>query len=124
MATIVDFKELIVWQKSHQLVLMVYKISSKFPKEELFALTNQLKRASVSIPANIAEGFQKKTYPHRAQYISHSEGSLNEVIYYVLLAKDLSFISENDFTELNNICIEVGKLLTAYQKTIKNYHTK
>lgn len=111
MGKILDFRDLTVWQKSHSLVLNIYRIASQFPKEEIFALTNQLKRASVSVPANIAEGFKKKTFAHRSHYISHSEGSLNEVEYYILLAKDLEYISENDYIELKNLCDEVGKLL-------------
>lgn len=122
MGKILDFKELIVWQKSHELVLRIYQTTTKFPKEELFSLTNQLKRAAVSIPANIAEGFRKKTFAHRSHYISHSEGSLDEVNYYILLAKDLNYISEKDYLELHNLCDEVGKLITAYHKTIKNYY--
>lgn len=124
MGKILDFRDLTVWQKSHSLVLNIYRIASQFPKEEIFALTNQLKRASVSVPANIAEGFKKKTFAHRSHYISHSEGSLNEVEYYILLAKDLEYISENDYIELKSLCDEVGKLLTAYHKTIKNFYNK
>lgn len=124
MGKILDFRDLTVWKKSHSLVLNIYRIVSQFPKEEIFALTNQLKRASVSVPANIAEGFKKKTFAHRSHYISHSEGSLNEVEYYLLLAKDLEYISENDYIELKSLCDEVGKLLTAYHKTIKNFYNK
>lgn len=124
MGNIVDFKELIVWKKAHQLVLLTYKITEKFPKSEVFALTIQMRRASVSIPANIAEGFRKNTLAHRSQFISHSEGSLHEVMYYIYLAKDLSYITENESLELNNLCNEVGKLLAAYHKTIKTYYNK
>ncbi|WP_265428831.1 four helix bundle protein [Chryseobacterium sp. YIM B08800] len=122
MGIIISFKDLIVWQKSHAFVLEIYRISSAFPKEETYALTSQLRRAAVSIPANIAEGFTKKTLPNKLNYISHSEGSLQEVIYYLILAKDLNYINNIIFESTLNSCEEIGKLLNGYNKTIKNYH--
>lgn len=114
------FKELIVWQKAHQLVLNIYKITKDFPKEEVYALTSQVRRASVSIAANIAEGYKKKTKPHKLSFLNISEGSLEEVKYYLILSKDLDYISENTFQKLEALSEEVGKILTGYSNAIKN----
>ncbi len=122
MGTILSFKDLVVWQKSHQFVLGIYSVTSDFPKEEIYALTNQIRRASVSIPANIAEGFKKKTLPNKINFLSHSEGSLEEVKYYLILAKDLNYISLIDFEKLSLDAEEVSKLISGYLKSIKNYH--
>jgi len=122
MGNIISFRDLIVWQKSHEFVLETYRISSAFPKEETYALTSQLIRAAVSIPANIAEGFTKKTLPNKLNYISHSEGSLQEVKYYLILARDLNYINDITFENAINSCEEIGKLLNGYIKTIRNYH--
>jgi four helix bundle protein len=107
---------LVVWQKSHAFVLEIYRISSSFPKEETYALTSQLRRAAVSIPANIAEGFSKKTLPNKLNYISHSEGSLQEVKYYLILAKDLNYVNITTFENAIISCDEIGKLLNGYSK--------
>jgi four helix bundle protein len=122
MGSILSFKDLIVWEKSHALVLEVYAITTDFPKYEIFALTSQLRRAAVSIPANIAEGFKKKTLANKINYLSHSEGSLEEVKYYLILSKDLEYITLEKFELLNNLSEEVSKLISGYSKTIKKYH--
>ena len=112
------FKELIVWQKSHKLVLEVYKATSGFPKQEVYALTSQIRRASVSIAANIAEGYKKKTKPNKLNFLNISEGSLEEVKYYLILSKDLEFISEKEFVNLESLSEEVGRLITGYSSAI------
>ncbi|MDQ8144018.1 four helix bundle protein [Chryseobacterium sp. CFS15] len=122
MGNIISFRDLIFWQKSHEFVLETYRISSAFPKEETYALTSQLRRAAVSIPANIAEGFTKKTLQNKLNYISHSEGSLQEVKYYLILERDLIYINNITFENAINSCEEIGKLLNGYIKTIRNYH--
>jgi len=122
MGTITAFRDLVVWQKSHQLVLNIYRITTKFPKEETYSLTSQIRRASVSVPANIAEGFIKKTLPNKLNFISHSEGSLEEVRYYLILAKDLEYIDLDEYLKIETICEEVSKLINGYSKSIKIYH--
>lgn len=122
MSVILSFKDLVVWQKSHQFVLEIYSVTSNFPKEEIYALTSQIRRASVSIPANIAEGFKKKTLPNKINFLSYSEGSLEEVKYYLILAKDLKYISQVDFEKRTQDAEEVSKLINGYLKSIKNYH--
>ena len=112
------FKELIVWQKAHLLVLSIYKITRNFPKDETYALTNQMRRASVSIAANIAEGYKKKTLANKLHFLNISEGSLEEVKYYITLSKDLEYITENREAELENLPNEVGRLINGYSKAI------
>ncbi|MFC0343174.1 four helix bundle protein [Epilithonimonas hispanica] len=122
MSTILSFQDLMVWQKSHQFVLDIYSLTKCFPKDELHALTNQIRRASVSIPANIAEGFTKKTLANKINFLSHSKGSLEEVKYYLILARDLNYIALVDFEKLIQDAEEVSKLINGYAKSIKNYH--
>jgi len=85
------FRDLIVWQKAHQFVLAAYKLSQRFPREELYGLTSQLRRAAVSIPANIAEGFKKKGQPDKARFMNIAQGSLEECRYYLILINDLGY---------------------------------
>ena len=112
------FKGLITWQKAHLLVLSVYKITKTFPKEEVYALTSQIRRASVSIAANIAEGYKKKTIPNKLNFFNISEGSLEEVKYYIILSKDLEYINEKIAIELEAQADEVGRLLNGYSKSV------
>ncbi|MBW1888859.1 MAG: four helix bundle protein [Deltaproteobacteria bacterium] len=112
-----SFQDLIVWQKAHQLVLSVYRYSELFPKNDLYRLTSQLRRSAVSIPANIAEGFKKKTKPDKARYLNIAQGSLEESRYYLILTKDLDY---GDSHRLMNQLEEVSKLLGAYLSSIRN----
>jgi len=97
-----NYKELKVWEKSHQLVLEIYRVTAKFPKEEIFGITSQVRRAAASIPANIAEGCGKNTQLDLAKFLNISLGSANETDYFLLLSKDLKYISETEFLELEN----------------------
>jgi four helix bundle protein len=110
-----SFKELIVWQKAHEFVLTVYRMTKSFPKEELFRLTSQFRRAAVSIPANIAEGYRKRGKADKTRFFNISEGSLEECKYYLILSKDLGY-SNTD--KENKLAEEVGKLLHAYSNKI------
>ncbi len=112
------FKELIVWQKSHKLVLEIYKATKTYPRDEIYALTSQIRRASVSIAANIAEGYKKKSKPSKLNFLNISEGSLEEVKYYILLSKDLEFITEKEFNSLEALSEEVGRLISGYSSAI------
>jgi len=111
------FSELIVWQKAHQFVLNVYAISAKFPKEEIYGLTSQFRRAAVSIAANIAEGYAKKGKPDKLRYFNIAQGSLEECRYYLLLARDLNFSVDNQEDEQLE---EVSRLLNSYSRSINN----
>jgi len=111
------FQELIVWQKAHQFVLSVYKFSNDFPKSEIYGLISQIRRAAVSVPANIAEGFKKKTKPDKVRYMNIAQGSLEECRYYLILTKDLGY---GDTESLMSQLEEVSKLLEAYTASILN----
>lgn len=109
------FTDLIVWQKAHQFVLSVYSITKQFPKEELFGLTSQFRRAAVSIPANISEGYSKRGLKDKIRFLNIAQGSLSECQYYVRLAKDLKYA---DVSQLELDIEEVSKLLNAYSRSI------
>jgi len=109
------FEDLIVWQKAHRLVLNIYKYSQDFPKIETYGLTSQLRRAAVSIPANIAEGFNKRGKADKARFMNIAQASLAEVKYYLILAEDLHYANTK---ELMPTADEVGKLLAGYTKSI------
>jgi four helix bundle protein len=106
-----QFQELIVWQKAHELVLSVYRHSESYPKSELYGLTSQMRRAAVSVPANIAEGFQKRTQPDKAKYLNIAQGSLEECRYYLILAQDLGY---GETSQLMLQLEETSKMLEAY----------
>lgn len=109
------FQELIVWQKAHQFVLEVYKYTKAFPKEEVYSLTAQFKRAAISIPANIAEGYKKKGKADKARFMNIAQGSLEECQYYLLLSKDLGYGENSELVSLIN---EVSKMLESYMNKI------
>jgi four helix bundle protein len=109
------FRDLIVWPKAHQLVLALYRFTNDFPKSETYGLTSQLRRAAVSVPANIAEGFKKTGRPDKARFMNTAQGSLEECRYYLILAADLGY-GRNE--ELNCLLEEVSKLLDAYASAI------
>ena len=111
-----SFTELVVWQKAHELVLSVYCLTSEFPREEIYGLTSQLRRAAVSVAANIAEGFKKTSSADKIRFLNISQGSLEECRYYTILAKDLAYVSA-DVSESQ--IDSVAKLLTAYANAIK-----
>lgn len=105
------FEELIVWQKAHQFVLAVYRMSDAFPRSEIYGLSSQFRRAAVSIAANIAEGFRKRGEADKLRYYNVAQGSLEECRYYLILVRDLHY---SDVSEATNILVEVSKLLEAY----------
>lgn len=110
-----SFEDLIVWQKAHQFVLKVYKFVLKFPKEEIYALNPQLRRAAISVPANIAEGFKRKGKNDKLRFLNIADASLEECRYYLILSRDLKY---GEDVEMNSVLIEVSKLLDAYSKKI------
>jgi four helix bundle protein len=108
-ARISHFQQLEVWQEAHKLVLMVYRITKQFPGDERFGLISQMRRAAVSIPANIAEGFKRRGIQDKIRFYNTSEGSLEELKYYFILSKDLEYIASND--TLMSQSETVGRLL-------------
>ena len=109
------FQDLIVWQKSHALVLAVYKMTSRFPREELFGLTSQMRRSAVSVAANIAEGFKRRGKNDKVRVLNIAEGSLEELRYFLILSGDLGYapkgVHEADADE-------IARMLSAYIRTI------
>jgi four helix bundle protein len=112
-----NFQDLIVWQKAHQFVLGVYRVSKGFPREEIYGLTSQFRRAAISVAANIAEGFKKRGRLDKVRFMNIAEGSLEECRYYLILVHDLSYADPSDlFGQLN----EVSKLLFSYSTAIRS----
>ena len=110
------FQDLVVWQKAHEFVFGVYKFTATFPREEVYGLCSQMRRAAVSIAANIAEGFKKRGPGDKARFLNTSEGSLEESRYYLILARDLEY---GDSSKLSAVLEEVSKLLSAYADAIR-----
>ena len=106
-----SFRDLVVWQKAHEFVLAAYRLTESFPDREKFGLSHQMRRAAVSIPANIAEGFGKRSPAEKARLLNIAEGSLEECRYYLILAQDLGY---GDTTKLTTALEEVSRLLSAY----------
>lgn len=109
MGKILRFQQLDVWQEAHRLVLMVYDATKRLPDDEKFGLVSQMRRAAVSIPANIAEGFKRRGIRDKIRFYNTSEGSLEEVKYFFILSKDLSYLASND--DLLKQAETVGRLL-------------
>ena len=110
------FRDLLVWRKAHEFVLGVYTLTSDFPKRETYGLALQMRRAAVSIPANIAEGFRRRGKPDKARFMNIAEGSLEESRYYLILASDLGY---GDTSHLMTLLEEVSRLLNAYSTAIR-----
>jgi four helix bundle protein len=117
---IVSFTGLIAWQEAHKLVLLIYKLTKNFPKDEMFGLTNQLRRAAVSISSNIAEGFSRISYAEKVRFYSMAQGSLTEVQNQLLIAKDVGYLNSNDFNEIADQTILIHKLINGLIKSSIN----
>jgi four helix bundle protein len=109
------FRDLLVWRKAHELVLAIYKFTAAFPKQETYGLSYQMRRAAISIPANIAEGFRKGSKADKVRFLNRAEGSLEESRYYLILAQDLGY---GQTETLMNSLEEVSRLLSAYARAI------
>jgi len=114
-----DFKQLKVWEKAHQLALAIYKATAQFPKEELYGLTSQIRRASMSIPTNIAEGCGRNTDAEFARFLQIAMGSASETEYELILAHDLEFLANEHYEKLQSRVEEVKKMLSSLIKTIR-----
>jgi len=110
-----SFTDLIVWQKAHQWVLEVYRFTESFPREEQFGLISQLRRAAVSIPANIAEGFKRRGNPDKIRFYNIAQGSIEECRYYLIPAKDLGY---GDASKLKENLEEISRLLEVYMRRV------
>tara|TARA_B100000029_G_scaffold375253_1_gene369612 strand:- start:240 stop:659 length:420 start_codon:yes stop_codon:yes gene_type:complete len=113
------FQDLLVWQKGHQLVLSIYRLTTDFPRTEVYGLTQQLRRAAVSVPANVAEGFKRRSKAEKARFLNISQSSLEEVRYYLILASDLGYAdTASELADLD----EVGRMLSAYGRLVETPH--
>lgn len=115
-----DFRKLVVWQRAHELVLMVYKVTMNFPKEEKYNLTSQLRRAATSVPTNIAEGCGKYTQKDFAAFLQTSQGSTQEVEYLSFLSWELEYLSKDDYELLDRKVNEVKAMLIGLLSKIRN----
>jgi four helix bundle protein len=110
------FRDLLIWQKAHQFVLSVYRETKRFPPEERYGLTSQLRRAAVSVPANIVEGFVKRGVADKLRYLNIAQGSLEESRYYLILAGDLGLA---DLSALERLVDECSRMIEAYSRTLR-----
>lgn len=115
-----SFTDLVAWQESHKLVLIIYEITKKFPKEEMFGLIMQLRRAAVSITSNIAEGFSRQSYKDKPHFYSMALGSLTELQNQILVAKDVKYITSDEFKTVADQTIMASKLINGLIKSSKS----
>ena len=114
-----DFRTLKVWEKSHTLVLAIYKVTQDFPKNELYGLTSQIQRAAVSVPTNIAEGCGKDSDAELGRYLKIAMGSSSELEYLLMLIHDLNYLTGNQYNQLQDNLVEVRKMLNAFIQKLK-----
>ena len=114
-----DFRKLIVWEKAHQLTLKIYKVTEEFPREELYGLTSQIRRACVSIPTNIAEGCVRSSDADFSRFLYIALGSTSELEYLILLSMDLKIVKNELHVELNNEINEIKKMLISMIQKLK-----
>jgi len=115
------FTDLNVWKEGHKLVVMTYKITKDFPREETYSLVDQMRRAAASITANIAEGFGRQTYKEKVQFYYLAKGSLSELKNFILIAKDVQYLTEKHFQELVEQSNIVGPLLQGFIRKSKTF---
>ena len=114
-----DFRSLKVWQKAHQLALAAYKITTRFPREELYGLSSQIRRSSSSIPTNLAEGCGRDGDAEFARFCSIAAGSANELEYQLLLARDLGLIDAHVLAHLSDQTVEIKRMLTGLLEKLR-----
>ncbi len=120
MSSISSYKDLLIWKKGIVLVVKVYQLTKAFPSEELYALSSQIKRASVSIPSNIAEGYGRNTDKSFSHFIDISRGSLCELETQLIIAKELGFVVDFElYNEILELIIEESKMINAFSKSLK-----
>jgi four helix bundle protein len=118
------FQDLQVWQKAHTLTLDIYQITKQYPKEEIYCLTSQMRRASLSVTANIVEGQKRNSTDDFVRFLVMSDTSLEELKYYILLSKDLKYIKEENHQELIELATEVGRMLNGLKRSLRERRGK
>ena len=121
---IATFRDLDAWKAAHDLVLAVYRLPRKFPKDEMFGVTSQVRRSATSIPANIAEGFGRQGPKEFLRFIRIANGSLQETEYFLFLAKDLSYLIPEEYSSSTELSDRTGALLGGLQRSLKNQSEK
>lgn len=124
MGEIKSFRDLLVWQKSHQLVLEIYKITNNFPRAETYGLISQMRRAGVSIVSNLVEGFKRRTVNDSVHFYNIADGSIEELKYQLLLSRDLEYITLEIFLRTNFMIEEVSKMLRSWSASQKTNYQK
>ena len=114
------YQDLIVWQKSMDLAALVYQVTKKLPKEEMYSLTNQMRRAAVSIPSNIAEGQARHSTKEFVQFLRIAQGSKAELETQLLLCLKINYLSDSDTSEITQLLQEIGKMLTVLIDKLKS----
>ena len=117
-----SFTQLIAWQESHKLVIMIYKLTRDFPKDEIFGLVSQLRRAVISITSNIAEGFSRQSWKEKGQFFFIALGSLTEIQNQLLAARDIGYLDKKDFDNLAEQTVVANKLINGLIKKAKTYY--
>ena len=115
-----DFRKLQVWRRSHDLTLRIYELTSQFPREEIYGLTSQIRRACASIPTNIAEGCGRDSSAEFARFLQIAMGSASETEYLILLAHDLKYLNDEQHFALIDIIVGIKKMLTALLRNIRS----
>jgi four helix bundle protein len=115
-----SFLELEVWQKAHDLVLATYRLTDKFPDRERFGIVSQIRRSAASVPANIAEGFGRRTTKELLQFLTNANGSLEETLYFFILGRDLGYLKNEDFEDMEKQCSSVGQMIGALGRSLKS----
>jgi four helix bundle protein len=116
---VLSYRDLVAWQKAVELVTHIYQLTRKFPKDELFGLTSQIRRAAVSIPSNIAEGRGKSSKGEFQQYLYHARGSLYELETQLTIAGNLGFLKEGEDHQVMELVTETGRILSGLLASIK-----
>ena len=114
-----DFKKLKIWSKAHELTLLIYQRTRSFPKDEIYGLTSQIRRASASIGANIAEGCGRRSDPEMRRFIQIARGSVSELEYHLLLANDLHFLAPDEFAAMESKILEIQRMLAALAQRLQ-----
>jgi four helix bundle protein len=115
------FTDLNAWKYGHELVISIYEITKKFPKNEQFGLTNQIRRASVSVTSNIAEGFSRNSFKEKVQFYSMAQGSVTEIQNQLIIAKDIKYININEFDKIFECTVTVHKIINGLIKSSKSH---
>lgn len=119
-----SFTDLVAWQEGHKLVLLIYTVTKQFPKEEMFGLTSQLRRAAVSITSNIAEGFSRSSYKDKSHFYSMSLGSTTETENQAIIARDVGYITGDVFQKISQQAMIVNKITNGLIKSSNSFVSK